>query len=174
MSTAPAPRLLRRGPRADGRLPARHRRGAPGSRRGCSCGCLPAHGLAHSGLDRSRLGCRSRRCPRRTSTSLPPTPDRRQGADRRLACTLDAAQRALGVSADFDSPFSFISVNLTRGDSEMAVDTEMRSETRRVETRGEAPVVDDGTGTRDFIFGTSIMAGMALFVIVLGTILSLT
>jgi len=79
-----------------------------------------------------------------------------------------------GVSADFDSPFSFISVNRTRGDSEMAVDTEMRSETRRVETRGEAPVVDDGTGTRDFIFGTSIMAGMALFVIVLGTILSLT
>jgi hypothetical protein len=31
-------------------------------------------------------------------------PDRRKGADRRLACTLDAAQRALEVSGDFDRP----------------------------------------------------------------------
>jgi hypothetical protein len=29
-------------------------------------------------------------------------PDRRQGAERRLAWTLNAAQRALDVSADFD------------------------------------------------------------------------
>lgn len=29
-------------------------------------------------------------------------PDRRQGADRRLACTLEAAQRAIEVSGDFD------------------------------------------------------------------------
>jgi hypothetical protein len=29
-------------------------------------------------------------------------PDRRHGADRKLACTLNAAQRALEVSADFD------------------------------------------------------------------------
>ena len=29
-------------------------------------------------------------------------PDLRQGADRRLACILDAAQRALEVSSDFD------------------------------------------------------------------------
>lgn len=31
-------------------------------------------------------------------------PDLRQGADRRLAYTLDAAQRALEVSSDFDRP----------------------------------------------------------------------
>lgn len=31
-------------------------------------------------------------------------PDRRKGADRRLACTLDTAQRALEVSGDFDRP----------------------------------------------------------------------
>jgi len=29
-------------------------------------------------------------------------PDRRHGAERRLACTLESAQRALRVSADFD------------------------------------------------------------------------
>ena len=57
----------------------------------------------------------------------------------------------------------------------MAVDTAMTVDTERtVDIHDEAPVVDDGTCTRDFIFGTSIMGGIALFAIVLGTILSLT
>jgi hypothetical protein len=41
-----------------------------------------------------------------------------------------------------------------------------------VDTHEEAPVVDDGSGTRDFILGTSIMGVIAFFAIVLGIILS--
>ena len=44
------------------------------------------------------------------------------------------------------------------------------------ERAAETPdiVVDDGTGTRDFLFGTIIMCGMAIFAVVFGIILSLT
>ena len=96
-------------------------------------------------------------------------PDRRHGANRRLACTLEAAQRALGVSADFDS------VHQRQPDerrSEMAVDTKTTAEP--VKTRDAAPVVDGGSGTRDLIVGFGLLGACAFVAIALGIILSLT
>jgi hypothetical protein len=42
-------------------------------------------------------------------------PHHREGGDRRLASTVDAAQRALEVSADFDSLSASSQINRTRG-----------------------------------------------------------
>ena len=48
----------------------------------------------------------------RSPLFLQVSPSLRHGADRRLACTLEAAQRALVVSSDFDS-LSFTNINQT-------------------------------------------------------------
>jgi hypothetical protein len=101
-------------------------------------------------------------------------PDRRHGANRRLACTLEAAQRALVVSADFDSTQPYQRQPDERR-SEMAVETKMTAEpAKTVKTRDAAPVVDDGSGTRDLIIGFGLLGACAFVAIALGIILSLT
>jgi hypothetical protein len=98
-------------------------------------------------------------------------PDRRHGANRRLAWTLEAAQRALVVSGDFDS------LHRRQPDersSEMAVDTEKTEPARTVKTRAAAPVVGKGSGARDLMIGFGLLGACAFVAIALGIIFSLT
>jgi hypothetical protein len=101
-------------------------------------------------------------------------PSRRKGADRRLASTLNAAQRALAVSADLDS-LSASAPSTDERSTEMAVDTKMPVETEKtVDTNDDAPVVSDGTGERDLMLGMTVGAVMAFGALALGIIFSLT
>jgi hypothetical protein len=102
-------------------------------------------------------------------------PHHRQGGDRRLASTLHAAQRALEVSADFDSLPGFLPDQPDERSTEMTVDTEGSVDTERsVDTDDDRPAVDDGSGQRDLMLGMAVGAVMAFGALALAIILSLT
>jgi hypothetical protein len=88
-------------------------------------------------------------------------PDLRQGADRRLAYTLDAAQRALEVSGDFDRPEDLATAALGR----------------KIATRRRTEVMDwqsKDVGTKDVIIGFGALGAAALVAVILAIIFSLT
>jgi hypothetical protein len=98
-------------------------------------------------------------------------PHHRQGGDRRLASTLHAAERALEVSADFDS----LPNQPDERSTEMTVDTEVSADTERsVDTDHERAIVDDGSGQRDLMLGMIVGCVMAFGALALAIILSIT
>jgi hypothetical protein len=57
----------------------------------------------------------------------------------------------------------------------MAADTKMTTEpARTVKTHHDAPVLDDGSGTRDLMVGFGLLGACAFVAVALGIILSLT
>jgi hypothetical protein len=102
-------------------------------------------------------------------------PHHRQGGDRRLASTLDAAQRALEVSADFDSLPGFLPDQPHERSTEMTVETEASVDTERsVATDDDRTVVDDRSGQRDLMLGMTVGCLMAFGAIALAIIFSIT
>lgn len=90
-------------------------------------------------------------------------------ANRRLASTLDAAQRALEVSADFHCLSGFIPDRPDEWSTEMTVDPE-----RSANTQDDDAVVDDGSGQRDLMMGIAVGCVMAFGAIALAIIFSIT
>lgn len=106
-------------------------------------------------------------------------PAHRDGAGRRLASTVDAAHRALSVSADFDRISASSSSNPKREESQMTADvgTVAGPQGGHPETAaGDRGVgtVDSGLGQRDLMLGLIVGCVMALSPIAVAIIISLT